>query len=110
MHSFLIVAALVTFIWILLMRWLAAPIVWLTLVAFVGLFGFGESYSTRGAIIQRIIGFLLLYAGTYYSFMKWYGMKDNPDHDGEFIFTTNLDYYANLSNTWLAFGTTAVFY
>ncbi|ELU15407.1 hypothetical protein CAPTEDRAFT_224558 [Capitella teleta] len=85
---FLVVGALVTFIWILLMRWLAAPIVWLTLICFVALFGFG----------------------TYYSFTKWVEMKDDPDHDGEFIFTTNLDYYTNLADTWLAFGIIAAIF
>ena len=37
------ISMIVSFIWIIIMRWLAAPMVWLTLIAFAGLFGFGES-------------------------------------------------------------------
>ena len=31
-------------------------------------------------------------------------MKDLPEANGAFEFTTNLDFYWNLANTWLAFG------
>ena len=41
---------------------------------------------------------------TYYTFTKWVSMRDNEDYQGDIIFTTNLDYYANLADTWLALG------
>ncbi|ELT97196.1 hypothetical protein CAPTEDRAFT_153937 [Capitella teleta] len=80
--SFIVLGTLVTFIWIALMRWLAGIIVWFTIFAFVGLFGFA----------------------TYYTFNKWLTMKDNPDNQGTITFSTSLDYYTNLADTWLALG------
>lgn len=102
--SFLCLASLVTFIWIVLMRWLAGPIVWLTLLAFTALFAFGEDPWICINCGWYPIMLCSYPPATYYCFMKWMNMKDDPDHDGELIFTTNLDYYTNLSDTWLAFG------
>ncbi|CAH1786106.1 unnamed protein product [Owenia fusiformis] len=76
------IAMILAFIWIILMRWIAGPIVWITIILFIGLFGFG----------------------TYYAFSKYVSMKDDPAAQGNYIFTTNLDYYLNMANTWLAFG------
>jgi hypothetical protein len=38
----LIIAMVVALLWILLMRWIAGPMVWLTIICFLGLFGFGR--------------------------------------------------------------------
>jgi len=35
-------AMVLSFIWIVLMRWIAGVMVWVTLVLFVGIFGFGN--------------------------------------------------------------------
>ncbi|CAD5113685.1 DgyrCDS2846 [Dimorphilus gyrociliatus] len=73
-------AMLLSFIWIVLMRWLAGVIVWLTILLFVGLFGFATGYC----------GY------------RYWQMKDDPEHEGSLEFSTNLSYYTNLSKTWLA--------
>ncbi|XP_067951394.1 choline transporter-like protein 2 isoform X2 [Watersipora subatra] len=80
----MILAMIVAFIWIVLMRWIAGIIVWFTIAAFFGLFGFC----------------------CYYSYDTYYSMK-NLNTTGEFIFTTDLTYYLSLKETWLAFGCTS---
>jgi choline transporter-like protein 2/4/5 len=100
-NSFFVLGMVVCFIWIILMRWIAGIIVWLTLFAFVGVFAFSKSYklpSHMGTELTTI-------AATYYTFDKWMNMKDSVNGtEGEFIFTTDLSYYTNLSETWLALG------
>lgn len=70
------------FVWIVLMRWIAGFMVWFTIIAFLAIFSFA----------------------TYYCFTKYVALKDLPDQNGAFVFTTNLDYYTNLKETWLALG------
>ncbi|KAK2176536.1 hypothetical protein NP493_657g01053 [Ridgeia piscesae] len=76
----LVIAMLVSFLYIVIMRWIAGLMVWITIFLFVGLFAYG----------------------TYYSVTKYLDMKDNPDNQGNVEFTTNLDNYTNLADTWLA--------
>lgn len=38
----LVIAMVVSFLYIVIMRWVAGPMVWITIFLFVGLFGFGE--------------------------------------------------------------------
>ena len=122
------VGMLIAFIWIILMRWIAGPIVWITIILFLAIFGFGKtsefsyhsetnyyrSYPldfrskwrylhtyTWSVMLQCL---LLIVTATYYCFDKYFDMKDNPANQGDFQFTTNLDYYWNLANTWLALG------
>ncbi|KAK2157275.1 hypothetical protein LSH36_194g05083 [Paralvinella palmiformis] len=78
----LTIGALIAFIWILLMRCLAGPVVWLTLLSFLALFTFG----------------------CYYSFTKYVALKNDSSYSGVWTFTTNLSSYLNLKETWLAFG------
>lgn len=76
------IACVWAFIWIVIMRWVAGPMVWITIIAFIALFGFA----------------------CYYTFTKYLELKDNPDANGNFEFTTNLSYYTQLSTTWLVLG------
>merc|ERR1711939_504945 len=39
------IAAGVSFIWIILMRWLAAPIIWILIFGLIGILGFGMYYT-----------------------------------------------------------------
>ena len=39
-------AMILSFIWIVLMRWIAWPMVWLTIILFILLFGFGKYVIT----------------------------------------------------------------
>lgn len=48
-----------------------------------------------------------MFVATYYTVNKYLTLKDNPDRNGDIEFSTSLlvvDYYKNLSKTWLALG------
>eukprot|EP00918_Siedleckia_nematoides_P006523 GHVU01014198.1.p1 GENE.GHVU01014198.1~~GHVU01014198.1.p1 ORF type:complete len:712 (+),score=89.13 GHVU01014198.1:168-2138(+) len=79
-------SAVLALVWILLMVLLAQPMVWLMIIAFLGVFGFLSGFS----------------------FYKYVTMRDNPDHQGEIlVFTLDYNYYLNLYKTWLGFGIAA---
>lgn len=74
----LCIACVVCFIWIVIMRWLAAPMVWFSLIAFVGIFGFG----------------------TYYCVDKYLN-DDSLVKDKALEWTTDLNSIKQNRNTWL---------
>ncbi|ESO92820.1 hypothetical protein LOTGIDRAFT_120296 [Lottia gigantea] len=78
-------AVLLCLIWIVIMRWIAGIMVWFSIVAFLGLFGFS----------------------TYYSYSKYYELK-TQNSTAEIglsqAFALNFSYYLSLKQTWLAFG------
>lgn len=78
------VAAVVAFLWIVLMRWIAGPMVWITIFALLGVIGFG----------------------IYYTYAEWQRLATVPNANMSIIavgFTTNLSQYLALRDTWLAF-------
>ena len=77
------ISALITFIWILLMRFTTGIMVWFSFIAFLLVFG----------------------GACYYSIDKYLDLRSLPSDSGTVEFTTNLDYYTNLKETWLALGT-----
>jgi len=80
----LIVSAVVAFLWIVLMRWLAGPMVWITLFSFVALCS----------------------VGVWYCWQEYNELKNQPGSDQSIIsigFTTDLSTYLALTDTWLAF-------
>lgn len=44
LYRALIIAMLVALLWIVVMRWIAGPMVWLMIICFLALFGFGNFY------------------------------------------------------------------
>ncbi|ESO92821.1 hypothetical protein LOTGIDRAFT_232925 [Lottia gigantea] len=76
---------IVSFIWTVLLRWIVGVVVWFTMLAFIGLFGFS----------------------TYYCYSRYYHLK-NLNSTAEFglapAFVGNFEYYLSLKQTWLAFG------
>ncbi|KAL8625988.1 hypothetical protein ACOMHN_012580 [Nucella lapillus] len=84
----LLVAMVVSLLWIVLLRWLVSFMVWLTLILFAGLFIFSS----------------------YYSYSRYYELK-SKNITGEFglsqAFVLNFEYYLTLKQTWLAFGCTS---
>lgn len=81
-------AAVFCFIWIILLRFIAGVIVWLTLILFLGCWAFG----------------------TYYSFDRYYYLKKNGSpaekYDVAPLFAGEFNYYLGLKKTWLAFACT----
>jgi len=82
----LAVAAVMSFLWIVLMRYVAGPMVWITLLGFLGLASFG----------------------VYYTFHEWQKLKSaSTEASSESIisvgFTTDLTSYLKLEQTWLIF-------
>lgn len=78
---------LFSLLWIILMRCLAWLIVWVSLVGMVALLG----------------------VGCYYCFKTYVDLEDVEGADASYTeigFTTNLDAYLGLQDTWLAFGIT----
>ncbi|XP_050024486.1 choline transporter-like protein 4 isoform X1 [Dermacentor andersoni] len=91
----LLCAMLVAFLWIALMRWLAAVMVWLSILCLVLLFSFGS----------------------YYSFSKYVELRNSSDSGSESLikqfdvsvsFTQNLRAYTANKNTWLVLGIVSV--
>lgn len=87
----LLCAMLVAFLWIALMRWLAAAMVWLSIIGLLVLFSFGS----------------------YYSFSKYVELRSSSDSGSENLmktfdvslsFTQNLRAYTANKNTWLVLG------
>jgi len=80
----LAVAAVVAFIWIVLMRWITGIIVWVTLLGLIGLLSFG----------------------VWYCYDEYNQLKNTPGSNTDILsvgFTTNLNTYLALTDTWLAF-------
>ncbi|KAI0213013.1 Choline transporter-like protein 4 [Lamellibrachia satsuma] len=77
-------AMVLCLLWIILMRWIAGVLVWLSILLFVA------SFSTAAA----------------FSLMKYCRMKDDPDHQvqGQLKITKDMSYYWNLAYTWLTIG------
>ena len=62
----LVIAMVVSFLYIVIMRWVAGPMVWITIFLFVGLFGFGEyKLFTVVAINKHVIDHSMLYTGEH---------------------------------------------
>ncbi|XP_012942174.1 choline transporter-like protein 2 [Aplysia californica] len=81
------IAMFVCMVWIVLMRWLAGPMVWIT----IGLV------------------FALLLFATYYSYDEYYTLKQlnaTEEYGLSQAFALNFSYYLSLKKTWLAFGCT----
>ncbi|XP_063592712.1 choline transporter-like protein 4 [Penaeus indicus] len=76
------VAMVVSFIWILLLRFISAVMIWFSLVAFIGLSGFGAYYTLNKYLTLRNI-------------------DNSTMTKAEFEFTTELSKYAELETTWL---------
>ncbi|XP_054713879.1 choline transporter-like protein 2 [Uloborus diversus] len=85
----LLFAMLVSLVWIVLMRWIAGPMIWLSIVIVLGFSAFACYYSTT----------------------RYIALKDDPAAGGKFQITLNLKSYLAKKNTWLAFAiiTGAVF-
>lgn len=81
---FLVASMIVSFIWILLMRWMAGIMVYLSIIFVIGVIGFVSGYS--------------LY--TYYNLET--GNEAKPIFQSEFI--NNLSMRSSSKKTWLGFG------
>ncbi|PVD22195.1 hypothetical protein C0Q70_18000 [Pomacea canaliculata] len=84
----LVIATVISFLWIVLLRYFVGVIVWLTLILFAGLFAFSS----------------------YYSYRRYYDLK-GKNLTSEFglsqAFVLNFEHYLTLKETWLAFGCTS---
>uniref|UniRef100_A0A4D5RA77 Choline transporter-like protein n=1 Tax=Scolopendra viridis TaxID=118503 RepID=A0A4D5RA77_SCOVI len=83
----LLIAMLVSLLWIIIMRWVAWIMVWLSIFLFVG----------------------LLAVGCWYSFDRYIYLKNHPDEAKEpklelSFKKSTLESYKHSKNTWLAFG------
>ena len=47
---------------------------------------------------------LCFFSGTYYTIDKYLSLKDDSSANTDVKFVASLDYYKNLSKTWLALG------
>ncbi|CAF2332821.1 unnamed protein product [Rotaria sp. Silwood2] len=77
-------AAVVSFVWIVLMRWLAKPVVWLGIILFIFSLGVITGLS-------------------FYEFTQLRKKNDNQIIT-EFKFVTDANYYRSLPITWLIIG------
>nr|XP_002126506.1 choline transporter-like protein 5 [Ciona intestinalis]XP_018668803.1 choline transporter-like protein 5 [Ciona intestinalis] len=78
------ITAIVAFLWIVIMRWVAGVMVWVTLLGIIGVLSFG----------------------VWYCYDEWNKLKTVAGSKTSIIsvgFTTNLSTYLALQDTWLAF-------
>ncbi|KAL5013102.1 hypothetical protein ScPMuIL_011653 [Solemya velum] len=75
-----VLAMVISLVWIVLMRWLAGLMVWITLVAFLGIFSFS----------------------VYWCFTKYFETKDTDESFHFYLAVMRLSF--KQSNFWLAFG------
>ncbi|CAF3458018.1 unnamed protein product [Rotaria socialis] len=80
----LTLASIVSFLWIVLMRWLAKPIVWLGIILFIFALGIATGLA-------------------FYEFDQLRKKNDNQIVT-EFKFVTDANYYRSLPITWLIIG------
>jgi len=84
----LAIAVVVSFIWIFLMRWIAAPLIWIFILGLLGLMGFG----------------------LYYCWCRWDQITNNQVGEVETItslmqeFTFDYAQYMKVAEVWLGFG------
>ncbi|GFS69730.1 choline transporter-like protein 4 [Nephila pilipes] len=78
----LVFSMVISLIWIVLMRWLAGIMVWLSLIL--------------------VLAFLVF--GCYYSTTKYIALKNIPGSDAKFRITWDIKSYLALRDTWLAFA------
>lgn len=78
----LFLSMLVSLIWIVLMRWIAGPMIWLSIILVLAFSCFACYYSTT----------------------MYIKLKETPGSDAKFKVTLNLRSYLALRNTWLAFA------
>lgn len=78
----LCIGMLLSFIYIVIMRWLAGVIVWGSLIALFGGLGFG----------------------VYYCWIQYSALEGTAGADGKIEFSSNLLSYLRLQKTWMIFG------
>ncbi|XP_035827083.1 choline transporter-like protein 2 [Aplysia californica] len=83
----LVITMVLSMLWIVLLRWLTIVMVWVTVVLFIGLFGFGTGYS-------------------YYRYYELKNANVTEEYGLPYEFKFDFDYYLSQKTTWLAFGCT----
>ncbi|XP_046845307.1 choline transporter-like protein 4 isoform X2 [Xenia sp. Carnegie-2017] len=79
----LVIAMFISLLWIIITRWIAWPMVWLSILA----------------------AFALMIVGIYFCYHKYKDLEDRGvDKSIEWKFTTNLDNFTNSKKFWLASG------
>jgi choline transporter-like protein 2/4/5 len=80
--ALLAIGAVASFIYIIITRWIVGPMIWLSLLAIIGLLSFA----------------------TYFCINRYFLFRNNTESTQTFQFTTDYNYYLQLGSTWLAFG------
>lgn len=78
------IGALLSFLWIVIMRWIAGPMVWISILTFIALASFG----------------------VFYTYNEWKNLDGQEGSDSSLIsvgFTSDLSTYLALKQTWMAF-------
>ncbi|XP_035221732.1 choline transporter-like protein 2 isoform X2 [Stegodyphus dumicola] len=78
----LLISMVISLIWIILMRWIAAPMIWLSIILVLAFSAFA----------------------CYYSSTRYVQLKDTPGSEGNFRLTLDVKSYLALRKTWLAFA------
>lgn len=109
----LLVAMFSCLIVIAVMRWVATPLVWLSILGVITMLGFGKSmrkWKKKSTPIRIAnYNFIHFISGTYYSFKQYQFLKNRPPTDVNV--NTNLsllvDTWLQKPNTWLYLGIAA---
>jgi len=78
----LLIAAVASFLYILIARWIVGPLIWISLLAVVALLSFA----------------------TWFSFDRYVSLKSDSDTTKNITLQLDINYYLNLSYTWLVAG------
>lgn len=72
----------ISLLFLLLLRFIAAAMVWFLIILFILAFGISSAYC----------------------FIRYNELKDDENAQGDFKLTTDIEYYAGLADTWLIIG------
>lgn len=95
---------IVSLLFIVIMRWIAAPVIWFTILGVIGILGYGERDDYF--FIERFLNLHLFtpqFLVIYYSATMYVQLRDNPVYDSAPGTNINaiVKSYLDNKNTWL---------
>lgn len=113
--SGLVIAMIISLIFIVLLRFLAGIMVWVMIVSVILVIGYGTSSASVASKMfyftskhQRTISFFLFSIGIFHCYMEFASLKGQPGSDvtiRDLGLQTDFAIYLQIRQTWLVFST-----
>lgn len=111
LSSGLVIAMVVSLIFIVLLRFLAGVMVWVMIVLVILVIGYGRSYASAGDKFVRLHSnekpLSTVFAGIFHCYMEFASLKGEPGSDvtiRDLGLQTDFSVYLQIRQTWLAFS------